>query len=750
MKQPHHKIDFAQVAAHCLAHAESLLRQWFPAGRINGREFEIGSLAGEEGASLRININTGLWKDFAADLSGGDLISLYAAMKGIKQLDAAKALSSGVTGGITTDATPPAPRPKQEHSIAQPPNKLPMPSCHHFEFGKPTRIWTYLDANGDVINYVARYDPERMKKQFVPWSYDLLQSKFIAKAFPAPRPLYGLRTLAKHPTSAVIIAEGEKSADAAQQIVGNKYVVVTFSGGSSTWGKANWTAIHGKHVVIWPDADEAGKKAADGIAESLRAHCPSIKIINVKDMPDGWDAANALADGWDWDRFKTWALARIEVFKEAEKPRPAPPPFPRHAPPPQRADDYDSEPDEPITSTKTSRTPNIDRRISAIELGLNCKEDGRPHENLDNVVRVLETHPQLKGTIWYDTFYQRIFRERNGKTVPWSDVDDSELTLFLQRIMGMTKIGSTLTHEAAHYVGMQNQKNEVQEWMSSLQWDQTPRLASMMVDGFGCNPSEYLSRVGTCWMISIAARVFRPGCKVDTVPVFEGGQGSGKSSALRVLGGKWFTECHESVMNKDFYGVLCGNIIVEISEMHSFGRVEVERIKGIISNQIDRYRSPYGRNVEDHPRMSVFAGTTNRKDWNHDDTGARRFWPVATGRISTRWLSDNRDQLFAEAVAAFNRGDDWWIVPELQARAEQEARRQNDSWEEIITNWVKDNIYSGQFTTSEILDKALKIEPGKHDRVAQMRVGSIMRVMGYESIVSKINGASARVWKKDE
>ena len=308
MKQPHHKIDFQQVAAHCLARAESLLREWFPAGRINGREFEVGSLAGEEGGSLRININTGLWKDFAADLSGGDLVSLYAAIKGIKQLDAAKALS----GGITTDAPTPAPRPATEHSIAPPPNRLPMPSCHHYDFGNPSRIWTYLDADGEVIHYVARYDPEGMKKQVLPWCYDLLQSKFIAKAFPSPRPLYGLRTIAKAPQSAVLIVEGEKSADAAQQIVGSKYAVVTWSGGSSTWAKAGWTAVHGKHIIIWPDADAAGKKAADGIAAALSKHCPSIKTINAKDMPDGWDAANAVEEGWDWEKFKTWASARID------------------------------------------------------------------------------------------------------------------------------------------------------------------------------------------------------------------------------------------------------------------------------------------------------------------------------------------------------------------------------------------------------------------------------------------------------
>src|SRR5690606_16976269 len=156
----------------------------------------------------------------------------------------------------------------------------------------------------------------------------------------------------------------------------------------------------------------------------------------------------------------------------------------------------------------------------------------------------------------------------------------------------------------------------------SLKWDGTSRIERLMIEGFGTLDSQYYREISRCFLISIAARICEPGCKVDTMPVFEGPQGNRKSSALRALGGKFFTECHEKVTSKDFYSVLHGHFLVEIAEMDAFSGAQVETIKGVISNQVDRYRLPYDKHATSNPRQCVFAGTTNRRDWNRDETGA--------------------------------------------------------------------------------------------------------------------------------
>lgn len=366
--------------------------------------------------------------------------------------------------------------------------------------------------------------------------------------------------------------------------------------------------------------------------------------------------------------------------------------------------------------------------VNPRELGLSMTDKGALRMNLDNVVRVLEADPNIKGHIWYDEFLDAIMTDRQGEPRKWRDDDDIWLQLYAQRHIGLHQVGLGTCHDAAKMAALHDTRNECRNWLNDLQWDGTERLAHMLSDGFGTQQDAYTQAVGRCWMVSIVARVMRPGCKVDTVPVLEGVQGAGKSTALAILGGKWFVECHESVMTKDFFGVLTGHMLVEISEMHSFTRAEVARIKGIISCQVDRYRKAYGRHTEDHPRHTVLVCTTNRDDWQKDETGARRFWPFLCNEINKDWLTVNRDQLFAEAVARFNRGEAWHDVPVAEQQAQVEQRRDVDSWEPQVEEWLtgRSRVLIGQ-----LLDDCFGIEPAKQDMMLQKRASRILRSLGW-------------------
>jgi hypothetical protein len=268
----------------------------------------------------------------------------------------------------------------------------------------------------------------------------------------------------------------------------------------------------------------------------------------------------------------------------------------------------------------------------------------KPVVNLAVIRKVLKIHPEWQGKIVYDTFLKRIYVTRGTEPpLEWNDVLDYRALVWLQETFGLPNAKLEDVQRAVRIIADENQRNSLQEWLKSLRWDERNRLADLMTKGFGAEASQYHSRVGECWVISMVARAMSPGCKVDTLPVFEGDQGAGKSSGLRILGGDLFTECHEQITSKDFYSVLSGRWLVEISEMHSFNKAEVECIKGIISNQTDRYRLPYDKHASDHPRQCVFAGTTNRDDWHSDETGGRRFWPVACGSVDQVWLRDNRE-----------------------------------------------------------------------------------------------------------
>jgi putative DNA primase/helicase len=96
------RIDFAQVARASLPHLPELCARWLPGGRAIGHEWTCGDLSGGRGQSCRVNLRTGRWADFATGQTGGDAISLCAAVHRLSQREAAKRLAAMLgIGGAT-------------------------------------------------------------------------------------------------------------------------------------------------------------------------------------------------------------------------------------------------------------------------------------------------------------------------------------------------------------------------------------------------------------------------------------------------------------------------------------------------------------------------------------------------------------------------------------------------------------------------------------------------------------------------
>lgn len=398
-----------------------------------------------------------------------------------------------------------------------------------------------------------------------------------------------------------------------------------------------------------------------------------------------------------------------------------------------------AEPEEPLQDVKTLPTYALWSR-----LGLDMTKSG-PLCNLNNAVKCIVSSESLAGRIWFDEFSKRIYTDLFGGVHEWSDYDTVQLTLSIQRELGLSKMTSMQVREALVYASHQNIRNAPKEYFDSLVWDGQERLPTVMMFGWGTPQNEYYEAVGRCWFVSMVARVMRPGCQVDTVPVFEGEQGAFKSTALSIIGGDWYTECHEQAVSKDFFMILEGKLVVEIAEMHAFSKAEVRRVKGIISCRVDRYRAPYASTVENHPRQSVLACTTNEEQWNRDPTGARRFWPIRCGKIDLNYLASNRDQLFAEAFHRYKSGETWHEVPQETAKRMQEERRLADAWEEVIAEWA---VGRTSFSMTELLSDCLLLEVKDHRMDVQHRASASLRTLGFRQIHSRVGTKRMRRWGK--
>jgi hypothetical protein len=282
---------------------------------------------------------------------------------------------------------------------------------------------------------------------------------------------------------------------------------------------------------------------------------------------------------------------------------------------------------------------------------------------------------------------------------------------------GFPRANKGLVWDALIIVARRHAYHPVRDYLDALRWDGTTRLGRLFRDYFNADVPEqpkdkdhdptdgkptdhdrmvsYLEHVSVCFMVSAVARIIRPGCKVDHLPVVVGEQGYNKSEAVRALcpDETWFTDdLSPDLIERDTKESLAGKWIIELAEVPHVRR-EVERVKAFFSRRTDRYRVAYDRTTQDHPRQCVFLGSSNELELI-DRTGNRRFWPFEiVGPIDVAAITEDRDQLWAEAVHSYRAGVPWWLPPKIEriAQDQQEAFAEFDSWLEPLDAWTSEH-----------------------------------------------------------
>lgn len=338
-------IDFKHISSVALGHIDSLVQQWLPGGSVKGREYVVSNpTRSDKHPSLSINLNSGIWKDFSNGDGGGDLISLLAYAKSIDQGEAAKQIAEYLR--IDTGDSKPQPKPKSDKlvpfkkspwtPIFPVPASAPPPQSKYVQTvdGIPTEWpvavqYRYVNDAGETIGYASRIVKSPTNKIVLYQLYHensvTKKQMWIFKHFPKPQPLYNLDLFKKYPDATIVIVEGEKCAQALQAIFDlnsvTDYIVTTWPGGCNNGKSGDYTHLHNRNVVFWPDNDrklykknhplcgqEMPKKEQHGwlvmmeIADIVKANVKSMKVIDVpgKLKPDTWDVADAINDDkWD-------------------------------------------------------------------------------------------------------------------------------------------------------------------------------------------------------------------------------------------------------------------------------------------------------------------------------------------------------------------------------------------------------------------------------------------------------------------
>lgn len=368
-------------------------------------------------------------------------------------------------------------------------------------------------------------------------------------------------------------------------------------------------------------------------------------------------------------------------------------------------------------------------------------ENGASRSNLANTMLWLRNHEAVSGIVARDDMQRTILlmhplpdqHDPDFEVRAFRDDDATGIQEWLQVNAGLSSVGRDLVFQALEKRAFECAFHPVRDYLTNLSWDRTPRVERWLSYYLGCDHTPYTQGVGRMFLISMVARIFQPGCKCDYAMVLEGAQGKLKSTACRILGGEWFSDALPDITHgKDVSQHLNGKWLIEISELASLDRSEANALKAFITRAVEKYRPAYGRNEVVEKRQCVFIGTTNKDSYLRDATGGRRFWPVKVGEIDATALEHDRDQLLAEAVVLYRKGERWWPDQDFEAehiKTEQESRYESDPWQDVIETYLRQ-----QFTTSimQIASDALQIEKKHVGKQLQNRIMDILTNLGWE------------------
>lgn len=315
---------------------------------------------------------------------------------------------------------------------------------------------------------------------------------------------------------------------------------------------------------------------------------------------------------------------------------------------------------------------------------------------LSNIILILRNDKELKFKIFKDIFSSRIL-VRDG--VPWdrkfetpdriwTDTDDAGLRWYLESNYGITSTNKII--DGVNLIAEENAENKVATRLQSTQWDGEKRIETLFIDYLGCEDNIYTREVSEKSLVAAVRRAIYGGIKWDNMPILIGPQGAGKSTFLKILGMEWYNDSLVNVEGKDACELIQGSWILEMGELSSLRKSELNLVKNFLSRTDDIFRASYGRRAQKYPRRCAFFGTANDTNFLRDETGNRRFWPIDCFIYKPKKsifddLKDELEQIWAEACEL---AKDMYYNLVLSKEAEKIAKEEQDAHSE-------DNVYKG-------------------------------------------------------
>ncbi len=224
-----------------------------------------------------------------------------------------------------------------------------------------------------------------------------------------------------------------------------------------------------------------------------------------------------------------------------------------------------------------------------------------------------------------------------------------------------------------------------------------------------------------------------------------GEQNTGKSTFCRYLRPdalrNYFTE---SIPNdKDGLISLCENFIINLDELSTLSKFELNHLKSMFSKDSVRIRHPFARKSQTDPRRASFVGSTNEDTFLTDTTGSVRWLCFEISKINWNYKDIPIDNAWSQAFELYKSGFKFQLTPdEIKSNESRNEQFQQISPEyEYIQLYLKpgnpmdnDNFW----TTTEIRHYIINKSDRKADIKGNDKLGKALRKLGFQRVTKRV------------
>lgn len=357
----------------------------------------------------------------------------------------------------------------------------------------------------------------------------------------------------------------------------------------------------------------------------------------------------------------------------------------------------------------------------------------------------------------FDAFKDELIWAPRGEEPPqWRAFTDNDyfvLRIELERA-NVKPMRKEMIRDAVKYAAAELTIDTAQVWLARLVWDGVERVESFCTRALGWEAGPYARAVSRYMWTALAGRVIVPGVQADMVPILVGPQGVGKTRAIKAMApaDEHYVSLPLDGHDTDTSRLLRGKLVAELEELRGLNSKSIEAIKAWVTRSTERWIPKYAEFETAFCRRSLLLGTTNEGEFLADPTGERRWLAGRCGVMDIEWIKQWRDQLWAEGAVRFAAGGVDWEEAQTLGVAESEHYKITDVWTDAVRRWLEEPQISGSTPAegavriSDALSGAVGVPVAQHDRGREMRMGKVLRGLGWERRRLGVQADGSRPW----